>query len=114
LGRQFYGSPADVFLKTMELRGTGYRNDPGLLGEEPGDCDLGGGCVFRGCDLAEQIDQGLVRLAGLRREAGNDVAEVVAVERRVLVDGASEETLSQRAERHEPDAELLKRRQDLL
>ncbi len=63
---------------------------------------------------AEQIDQRLVRLAGLRREARHDVAEVGPVEGRVRVDRAGEKTLAQRAEGHEADAEFFERRQDLL
>ena len=72
-----------------------------------------GVACLRGGDLAEQIDQGLVRLARLRREARDDVAEVAAVERRVLVDRAGEEALAERAEGDEADAEFLERRQDL-
>jgi len=49
-----------------------------------------------------------------RREAGNDVAEIGAVERRVLVDGAREEALAQGAEGDESDPEFLERRQHLL
>src|SRR6266480_3567457 len=98
----------------MQLRGAGYRNDPRLLGQEPGDCNLRGRHPFPGCDLAEQIDQGVVRLTRLRREAGNDVAEIGAVELRVLVDGTREEALAQRAEGNEADAEFLERRQDVL
>jgi len=37
-------------------------------------------------DLAQQVDQRLVRLVRLRREAGHDVAEVVLLERRLLVE----------------------------
>ena len=72
-----------------------------------------GVACFRCCDLAEQIDQRLVRLAGLRREARDGAAEVGAVERRVLVDLAGEEALAQRAERDEADPEFLERRQHL-
>ena len=73
-----------------------------------------GVAFFRAAIRAEQIDQRLVRLARLRREARERVAEVVAVERRVCVDRAGEEALAQRAERHEADAEFFERRQDLL
>ena len=63
--------------------------------------------------LAEQIDQGLIRLESLRREARQGAAEVGAVERRVFVDLAREEALAQRAVRHEADAEFLKGRYHL-
>jgi hypothetical protein len=42
------------------------------------------------------------------------VAEVAALELGVLVDGAGEEALAERAERHEPDPELLEQREDRL
>ena len=64
--------------------------------------------------VAEQIDQRLIRLPGLGREARERVAEVGAVERRVLVDLPGEEALPERAEGHEADAELLERRQHFL
>ena len=64
-------------------------------------------------DPGEQLDQGLVRFACLRREARDGVAEVGAVEARVLVDRAGQEALAQRAEGHEADPELLERRQHL-
>ena len=114
VGRQFDGSRPDVLLQAMQLRGARDRNDPRLLGEQPGERDLGRRRLLPLRDLAEQIDQGLVRLPGLRREARDDVAEVGAVERRVLVDLAREEALAQRAERNEADAEFLERRQHLL
>ena len=60
--------------------------------------------------LAEQIDQGLIRLEGLRREARQRAAEVGAVELRVFVDLAREEALAQRAVRNKADSEFLKRR----
>ena len=44
-------------------------------------------------NLADQVDQGLVRLAGLWVEARDSVSEVSAVESRVLVDLAGEEPL---------------------
>jgi len=63
--------------------------------------------------LTGKIDERLVRLPGFWREARNDVAEVRAVKRRLLGDLSREESLAERTERHEPDAELLERRQDL-
>src|SRR5207249_5804841 len=44
-------------------------------------------------DLAQQINQGQIRLPSLRRKARNDVAEVGTVELRVLVDLSREEAL---------------------
>jgi hypothetical protein len=47
-------------------------------------------------------------------EAWDGVAEVAALELRVLVDRAREEALAERAERNEADAELGERGEDLL
>jgi hypothetical protein len=96
LARQFDVSRFDVFLQPVQLRGAGDRRDPRLLGQQPGDRDLSRRQLFLGRDFAEQINKSLVCLTSLRREAGNDVAEVGAVEGRVLADGAREETLAQR------------------
>jgi hypothetical protein len=42
-----------VFLQAMELRRSWNRNDPRLLGQEPGECDLGGRRVLALSDAAE-------------------------------------------------------------
>src|SRR5436305_5293967 len=107
------GGRRDVLLQAMQLRGAGDRHDPGLLGEEPGERDLGGRRALALRDAPEQVDQRPVRLPGLRGEAGDGVAEVGAVERGVLVDLAGEVALAQRAERNEADAERFESREDL-
>jgi hypothetical protein len=72
------------------------------------------GVAFFPCgDLGQQIDQRLIRLPVLRREARDRVAEVGAVERGRLVDLPREEPLAERAEGHEADPELLEGRKDL-
>ena len=97
--RKFDGDRPDVLLQAMQLRGAWNRDDPRLLSEQPRQRDLGGCRLLPFCDAAEQIDQRLVRLEGLRREAREGAAEVGAVECRVLVDLAREEALAQRAVR---------------
>jgi hypothetical protein len=62
-------------------------------------------------DAGQEVDEGLVRLPRLRGEPRHDLAEVVRREGRGLVDLARQEALAERAERHEPDAELFERRQ---
>src|SRR6266550_363613 len=107
IGREFDVDRSDVFLQTVHLLGSRDRNDPWLLREEPAEGDL------RRCrslplgQLLELLDQGLIRLAILGGEAWHHVAEVAALERRLLVDLAGEKAFSQRAERNEPDAEFL-------
>src|ERR1700730_16177486 len=98
----------------MQLRGARDPYDPRLFFQEPGQCYLCRCRLLLGCDLAEHLNQGLVRLASLRRKTGKAIAEVIAAERRVLADGAREETPTERAEGNQADPEFLERRQDLL
>src|ERR1700712_1311934 len=84
----------DVLFQAVQLRGAGNRNDPRLLQKQPGERDLRRRRLFRGGDHAQPIHQNLVRLAGFRRKPRHDVAEVLAVERRILTDRAGEETLA--------------------
>ena len=86
VGGQFDRGRAEVLLQAVQLRRAGDRHDPRLLRQQPGERDLRGRRPLALRDRAEQVDQRLVRLARLGREAGNGVAEVGAVERRVLVD----------------------------
>lgn len=110
-GRQLDLGRPGVFLQAMRLGGAPDGDDPGLLGEQPGEGELGGGRVLPLGNLAEQVDEGLVCLAGLGREAGDDVAEVGAVEPGVLVDLAGQKTLPEWVVGYEADAKLLERRE---
>ena len=83
---------ADVLLEARKLRRAGDRRDPRLLGETSSERDLRRGCLLASRNLTETIDERTVRLARLGREARHDIAEIVLVERRALVDGAREET----------------------
>ena len=68
-----------------------------------------GVAFLRSAIAAEQVDQRLVRLARLRREARDGVAEVGARRTSVLVvDLAGQEALAERAERDEADARALR------
>ena len=96
------------------LRRAGDRHDPRLLREHPGEGDLCGRGVLPPSDRGQQINQRLIGFARFRREARERAAEVRAVERRVLVDGAREEALAERTERHEPDAERFECWQNVL
>ena len=59
---------ADILLQTVQLRGAGDRHDPRLLGQQPGERDLGGRRALRRRS-GEQINQGLVclRASGVKR-----------------------------------------------
>ena len=77
----------------MQLRSAWDRNNPRLLGKQPSERDLGRCRLLTFCDAAEQVNQGLIRLESLRREARQGAAEVGAVEGRFFIDLAREEAL---------------------
>jgi hypothetical protein len=95
----------------MQLRGAWDRNNPRLLGQQPGECYLSRRRLLPFGDLAKQINQGLIRFPSLRRKAGEGVAEVGTVKRSGLVDVSREEALAQRAIWNEADFEFLEGRQ---
>src|ERR1017187_2879870 len=92
----------------MQLCGAWDRHNPRLLGEQPGECDLSRRRLLPFPDAGEQIDQGLIRLESLRREARQGAAKVGAVEPRIFVDLAREEALAQGAVRDKANSEFLK------
>ena len=69
VGCQFDIHRPDIFVQAIELRRARDGHDPRLLGQQPGERDLGRGRPLLFCDLAQQIDQGLIRFAILRRKA---------------------------------------------
>src|SRR4051794_3533309 len=79
VGCQLDARRSKVLVEAVQLRGAEDRNDPRLLGKQPGQRDLGTRRPLLGCDLAEHLDKGLIRLSSLRCESRNDVAEVGAV-----------------------------------
>ena len=110
VGREFDGDRADVFVQAMQLRGARDRYNPRLLRQQPGERDLRRCRLLSFRDAGEQIDQRLIRLESLRREARQGAAEIGAVELRIFVDLAGEEALAQRAVRDQADSEFLERR----
>src|SRR5207253_11340832 len=98
----------------MQFRCAGDGNNPGLLGQQPCKRNLSRRRVLPFCDLAQQINPGLVGLASLRCKAWNDIAAPRLVEGCVLVDLSCAAALPQRAAWTEADAQVLTRRQPLL
>src|SRR5271157_813148 len=98
----------------MQLCGAWDRYNPRLPGQQPGECDLGRCRLLPFPDAGEQINQGLIRLESLRREARQGAAEVGTVELRIFVDLAREETLAQWAVRDQADSEFLQGRYHFL
>src|SRR5690348_559381 len=83
---QFDLSRSNILLKSMQLCGSGDGNYPRLLSQEPGKRDLSRRSVLAHGDVGKQTDHSLIGLPSLRRKAGNDVAEIAAVECCVLGD----------------------------
>src|ERR1039457_3063577 len=98
----------------MQLCGAWDRYHPRLLGQQPGERDLSGCRLLPFPDAGEQIDQGLIRLESLRREARQGAAKVGAVELRIFVHLAREEALAQGAVRDKADSEFLQGRYHFL
>lgn len=78
---KFNSRCSDIFFQTLESSGAWYWNNPGLLGEEPGECDLARGRFFPVCDPGKQVNQGLIRYSSLRRKARDGGTDVGTVER---------------------------------
>src|SRR2546423_13647414 len=98
----------------MQFRRAGDWHNPGLLRQQPGERDLCGRCLFSFGNLRKQIDEGLVCFPSLWRKAWDDVAEVLTVERSVLIDLSAEEASTKWAEGNESDSELFAGRQHFL
>src|ERR1039457_7155061 len=79
-GREVKLGGSEVLLEALQLPGPRDRNDPRLLGEQPGERDPGGCRLLPLCDAAKHVHEAQIRLPGLRYEARNDVAEVGFVE----------------------------------
>src|SRR5882762_6631579 len=110
VGRKFDGTASDVLFQTMQLRRTRDRDDPRLLREQPGKCDLSRRSLLPFCNLAKQINQCLICFPSLWGKARDDVAEVGALELCILVDLSGEEALTKRTEWNESDPEFLEGR----
>jgi len=94
----------------MKLRRPGDWNDPRLLRKQPSERDLSRCRLLPFCDVGKQINQGLIRFSSLWGKARDDVAEIGAIELRILGDLAREEALTKRAKWNESDPEFLKGR----
>src|SRR6185436_10903139 len=107
------GRRCDVLLQAMQLCRPWNRHDPGLLGKQPGECDLGERHVLPLSDGVEEVDQRPVRLPSFRCETRYGVPEIGAVKGGIFVDLARKVALPQGTEGNEADSELFERRNDL-
>src|SRR6476620_2704687 len=97
----------------MQLGRARDRHNPRLLRQQPCQRNLGRGGFLLLSKSANQVQQTLIYFPVLCRETRNDVADIAFVELRIAFDFAGEEPSAKRAEWHKPDAQLLKRRNDL-
>jgi hypothetical protein len=81
----------------MKLRCPWDRNNPRLLSKQPSKGYLSRCCLLSFCDLAQQINQRLIRFSSFLLKARDDVAEMGTIELRIFVDLAREEALTKRS-----------------
>jgi hypothetical protein len=72
VGREVDCCRTEVLFEAVQLRGAGNGDDPGLLGEEPRECGLRGRHLLIVGDPPEQVDDGLVGLAGFGLSTRSD------------------------------------------
>src|SRR6266567_626228 len=98
----------------MQFGSPGNRNNPWLLGQQPGKRNLRACCVLTFSNKTQSLNNPLIRFEILFVEARNDLAEVRVAEISVFFNGPSQESLAQRTEWHKADPEFLQRRKNLL
>src|SRR2546430_2679150 len=98
----------------MELGGAWDRYNPRLLGQQPRERDLSRSRFLPFSDAVEQMNEALVGLESIRREARQGTAKVGAVELQVFVHFPRKKALAQGAVRHKTDAEFLQGRYHFL
>src|SRR5437870_9576534 len=108
VGREFHIHGSEVFFEPMKLCRARNGNDPRLLRQKPGECDLSRCRFLLLREPADQVDQNLIRLPVLRRKARDNVAEIALVKLCIFTNLAREKTFTKRTEWNKPDAEFLK------
>src|SRR5207245_10994252 len=98
----------------MKLRRAVDWPDPRPLRKQPSERDLSRCRLLSFCYVGKQINQGLIRFASFWGKARDDVAEISAIELRILGDLAGEKTLTKGAKWNESDSEIFEGRQHFL
>src|SRR6266478_1414031 len=93
VGGEFDCNCSKVLVQTRQLSRARDRNDPWLLGEEPGERDLSRCRLHPSYDVAEQIDDLLVGLPGIGSKAWEPGPNVGGVERHRGINLPREEAL---------------------
>jgi len=105
---------SDVFFQPVQFRRSRNGDNPLLFREQPSQSHLSWRRLFLSGEFADQIDQHLICVTILLREAGDYISEIVPVELRVLTDCSGQEPLTEWTERDEPDAKFLESMENLL
>src|SRR6185503_21100772 len=98
-----YGRRPGVLGEALGATGTGDRDDPLVLGQQPGQGDLAGGTLLGLRQRSHPTDERLVGRTVLRGEPRDGGADVAIGKIGGRTHGPGEEALAQWAERHEPD-----------
>src|ERR1700693_1608892 len=110
VGRQLDRNRSDVLFEPVQLRRTRDGHERRLLRKQPSERDLRGRRFLLLRKFPQQVHQSLIRSSVLRREARYDIAEIVLVELRILVDLPSKEAFTKRTEGNESDPKFLEHR----
>src|SRR5262249_17351307 len=107
VGRELQIHGSQILFEPLDLGSARDGNNPWLLCEQPGECNL---CRSRSLLLREpanHVDQSLICFAVLRCKAGHVVEEIILLELRVFADFSGEKASAERAEGNESDSEFL-------
>ena len=105
--REFNASRPDVLLQSLQSCGAGDRDDPRLLGKQPGERHLSGFSMLPRCERFDNIHQSAVCPPSLRGEARERATIVARIKLRVFRDRAGKVTLAKRTVGDETNAEFL-------
>src|SRR4029453_15047509 len=101
--RQLNLRRTEVLLESIALRCSWNRHDPGLLRQQPGQCDLCRCGLLPFCERLQPLDESEIRFAIVLCEPWHHVPEVGRIECGFVVDPPGEKSLAERTERHESD-----------
>lgn len=103
--RESDGGGAQVFFETMQLARSGDRHYPGMLRQQPCQCDLRRCKVSASGQAGEQIKQRLIGRHCRRRETRKSTARITALEGRARRNFAGQKPLAQRTPWHKAYAQ---------
>src|SRR5271156_3844179 len=86
---------SEILFQAGKPGGSWDGNNPRLLCEQPGECNLCRGRLLLFCERADYFDQSLVCFAIFRSKPGNSIAEVRAVELCVRIDRSRQEAFAE-------------------